>query len=303
MSIIKGFHKVSKMAAKNSPAILTGVGVAGLGATAYYSYKSAKKIEVITDDLENRRKLEELIDLVQITYIDKGLPLTKEVKESYDVAKENFVPIDRFTVVKDVAGAVALPVALGLASITCIVLSYHIQNNRIVTLAGALATATAERIYYNNKFKADYGQEEYEKFTTPVERTRSQITDADGEIQNVDTFAKVDIKSLHGVWFSDSSEYTRDDHEYNMAFVRQAAEALDLKLFRNGFLTMNEVLDALSIERTKQGALMGWSVSTNFTITPEITICRDKLSGVSGPQIYIKWSNPTYIYDLVEYKD
>lgn len=291
-------NKVGRTLTKNSPIILTIGGVVGLGATAVYSYKAAKKVEVIVTDIEDRRKDEEELNMLE----ELGNQRTDMEEVQYKQLSSFVKPISRMEVAKDLAGAVALPVTLGLASISCIGLSYHIQNNRIVNLAAALATASAERAYYNNKYKAQHGEEEYKKFMTPTERTTTTVTNAKGKEETVEADTKADVPSIHGEWFDKSSEYTKDDHAYNMAFIRSIDDTLQLRMFRKGFLLMNEVYDALGLDRTRAGALLGWSTATGFELMPEVTNCLNKVTGEIEPQIYVKWTQPTYIYDVVEFE-
>ena len=55
MKLIKARRAITKATmaiSKKSPLILTVVGIAGVGATAYFAYKSAKKVEVIVESIE-----------------------------------------------------------------------------------------------------------------------------------------------------------------------------------------------------------------------------------------------------------
>lgn len=302
MKIVQTLNTISKAVAKNSPAIFTVVGIVGLGATSVFAYKSAKKVEVIVEKIEAERTKEEFVMSIEDTYLTKGVPITHAIKEDYEKAKAELKPFNRFEVVKDIAGAVALPVVLGLGSVTCIALSYHIQNNRILNLGAALATATAERAYYNNKFKKEYGEEAYSKFTTPVNHTSKTVTQADGTEKTFEDVQKEVIPSLHGEWFDKSSEYTKDDHNYNLAYISSINEKMDLRLFRKGSLLMNEVFDGLGLPRTRAGAVMGWTTGTGFNLYPETTWCFNEATGECDiPQIYIKWTQPKNIFNDIEF--
>lgn len=305
-----GVSKAAKGIAKHSPLILTVSGVVGLGATAVFAYKSAKKVEVIVDDMEERREMEERALQERAEFESKKKDMTPEERISAeelvfaveDEADANRV--DRMTVAKDIIGAVALPVTTGLLSVGAITMSYYILNNRVLGLAAALSTAAAERKYYTSKYKDTYGEEEYQKFMTRVEEETVKYTDEDGKEKEVKKAkVKQDIPSLHGEWFDKSTEYARDDHEYNMAFIQSVKESLELRMFRKGYLMMNEVYDALGLPRTKPGALIGWSTGTGFDLYPEVTNCVNTVTGEMTPQIYIKWTSPIYIYDNVEFED
>lgn len=297
--IVNTLNTVSRTVGKHSPLLLTVTGVVGLGATAVFSYKAAKKVEVIVEKVEySRNSEEEMLALESIHPNDR----TEEQEVALFEYQSYFTPVNRMEVAKDLVGAVALPVTTGALSIAAIALSYHVQNNRIVNLAAALATATAEQQFYRAKYKAVHGEEEYNKFMQPTATEKRTIVDSKGKEKEVEATVKSEVPSMHGEWFDKSSEYTRDDHDYNMAYIRSVGENLELRLFRKGFLLMNEVYDALGLERTRAGALLGWSTAGGFNIVPEVTHCLDQETGETLPQIYMKWTTPKYIYDKVEFE-
>lgn len=297
MKLVQTLNKVAQTVGKHSPLILTVAGVAGLGATAVFSYKSAKKVEVIVEGVEKRREQETTINELLDHELDKdGIHELSELQES-------FVPVDRFVVARDLTGAVALPVATGVLSIVAIALSYHIQNNRIVNLAAALATASAERAFYRNKYKDQYGEEQYNKFYTPTKRETHQVTNSKGKKEDLEVETKQDINSLHGQWFDQSTEYTSDDHDYNLAYIREIESKMSLRLFRKGFLRLNEVNEAIGFPRSRSGELVGWSTADNFVLDTEVTQCMNRQTHELEPQIYVKWATPKYIYDTVEYEE
>lgn len=268
---VKVLNQITTTVGKHSPLLLTIGGVVGLGATAVFSYKAAKKVEVIVERVEEVRA--------------------------------NDGEVQRVEVVKDIVGAVALPVVTGVASIAAITLSYHIQNNRIVNLAAALATANAEHAYYRAKYKKEHGEEAYDTFTTPYREEETTYTEEDGTEGKVITGIRDELPGLHGQWFDKSSEYARDDHHYNMTFIRSVDDSMTLKLFGSGWIRMNEVLDMLGFERTKSGELLGWTTSCGFHLDPTVTYCKNPETGELEPQIYVKWSTPQYVYDQADYNE
>lgn len=271
--IVQTFHKVSLEVSKNSPAIFTVLGVVGLGATAVFSYKAAKKVEVIVEHIEEVNADEEL-------------------------------ELDKVEVGKDIIGALALPVATGAASIACIILSYNIQNNRIAGLAAALGTATAEHRYYKEKMKEELGEKKYNDIMKPTKVVERETEDKNGKVKKSKAEVRQNVPSLHGLWFDQSTEYASDDHDYNMAFINSVANELDVRMFRRGFLLLNEVYEGLGFERTRAGALIGWTTSgeSRFDIETSVTQCEVEANGAKEPQIYVHWTEPEYIFDKVEYR-
>lgn len=295
MKIIQGLNKVAKGISKNSPLILTVTGVVGIGATAVLAYKSRSRVEAIIEEVEEVRKDEDRINEL----IDLQDRLTDEEEMELTYLQENYVPVSKAVVVRDIAGAVALPVVTGVASLACVTLSWYIMNNRLLTVSGALATATAEHVYYKRKVADRFGEEVERELSTPVHKVEAEYTDEKGKKKTGEVNVKDTLESLEGRWFDESMEYTADDFSYNKAFVESVAEKLGVQFMNRGSLTLNQVYDALGFPRSRAGALMGWS-GAGFAIDTQVVHTLDKETGFLEPQLYVKWPRPHYIYDTME---
>ena len=295
MKIIQGLNKVAKGISKNSPLILTVTGVVGIGATAVLAYKSRSRVEAIIEEVEETRKDEDRINEL----IDLQDRLTDEEETELTYLQENYVPVSKAVVVRDIAGAVALPVVTGVASLACVTLSWYIMNNRLLTVSGALATATAEHVYYKRKVADRFGEEVERELSTPVHKVEAEYTDEKGKKKTGEVNVKDTLESLEGRWFDESMEYTADDFSYNKAFVESVAEKLGVQFMNRGSLTLNQVYDALGFPRSRAGALMGWS-GAGFAIDTQVVHTLDKETGFLEPQLYVKWPRPHYIYDTME---
>lgn len=269
MSVKTVFNKVGMSIKKNSPAILTGAGIVGLGATAYLAYKSRDKVEAIVEEIEEKRFNEEEIDKVQV--------------------------------VRDLTEALYLPIVVGSLSVTSIFMSYRIQNNRIAVLSGALAAQQARNMYFENKYRKQHGDEAYSKFMAPTEQEESVEVDKKGKEKVTVQEIKKDIDQTIGQWFDESDEYTSDDHTYNLAYIDSVNDRMQTLLFQRGTLLLNEVREALGFERIRAGALLGWTTSDNFDIEKVVTMLGDEDKGERKEQIWVSWSRPRYIYDDVEF--
>lgn len=295
MKFIQGLNKVAKGFSKNSPLILTVTGVVGIGATAVLAYKSRSRVEAIIEEVEETRKDEERINEL----IDLQDRLTDEEETELSYLQENYVPVSKAVVIRDLAGAVALPVVTGVASLACVTLSWYIMNNRLLTVSGALATATAEHVYYKRKVADRFGEEVERELSTPVHKVEAEYTDEKGKKKTGEVNVKDTLESLEGRWFDESMEYTADDFSYNKAFVESVAEKLGVQFMNRGSLTLNQVYDALGFPRSRAGALMGWS-GAGFAIDTQVVHTLDKETGFLEPQLYVKWPRPHYIYDTME---
>ena len=165
MNFKKLFTTSINWVSKNSPLILTTLGIGGLGATAYLTYKASDRIETIVTDVEE--------------------------------ANEHNEPLDRAAVIRDLAGALALPATVGIASAGALVASYKIQHNRVTVLSGALTAVANEYTRYQKK----YGQVHSEKkandfFNTEKKEIEVEGKDGQKKVKQVATAEK--LRSMTG---------------------------------------------------------------------------------------------------------
>lgn len=256
---------------KNAPAILTGVGIVGIGATAYLTYKHGPAIEEIIE----------------------------EVKEM----KAEGIEIDKKVVAIEIAKELAPPVTAGLASIGCFIWSYNIQAARISTLSLAFTTVTRELGHMKNRYRETHGDKAYTEFFSPTETYKVTKVDSKGKEKEVEEKRKKDdvfYKGLmNGVWFDGSHEYIVDDHDYNLSWVNEQIAKLDLIIFQKGHMLVNEALEMLGFERCRLGALLGWSVSAGFQTSVQHMWNEERQ--IQEAQIYITWDTPSYVYEDIEF--
>lgn len=253
---------------KHSPAIFTGVGVIGLGATAWLAYKSRNKVEAVVEEIERKNDLE--------------------------------IPVNKMEVAKDVAEAIYLPVTVGALSIASILFAHKIQSNRIKVLVGTLAVEQARNLYFEKKYKEKHGDEEYTKFVTPTDDIEEIEIDKKGKEKVTVKQVKKEIDKTIGQWYDESSEYVSDDHTYNMQYIDSVNTKLGNILFQRGHLTLNQVREELGFDRIRNGALLGWSISDSFDIEKTVMTLGDDELGMLKENIWVTWTRPRYIYDEVD---
>lgn len=268
MNFKQALTKASFGLKKHSPAIFTGLGIVGLGATAYLAYKSKDKVEAVVEEIERKN--------------DLGLEVSK------------------VEVARDIAEAVYQPVVVGALSVTCILLAHRIQHQRILTLAGALAVEQSRNIYFEKKYRKQYGDEAYQQFVTPTEDIEHVEQLKNGKEKVTVEQVKGEVDKSIGQWYSDSSEYAADDHTYNIAYIDSVNERMQTLLFQRGHLLLNEVREALGFERIRAGALLGWSTADYFEIEKVVTLLGDVEAGEPKDQLWVTWTRPRYIFDEVE---
>jgi hypothetical protein len=150
-----------------------------------------------------------------------------------------------------------------------------------------------------------HGEEAYTKFTTPTEDVEKIEVDKKGKEKMTVAQVKKEIDKTIGQWYDESDEYVSDDHAYNMANIDAARDKMETLLFQRGTLLLNEVREALGFDRIKNGALLGWSTTDNFSIDTNVVVVEDmdkdgNLTGELKENIWVTWSRPRYVYEEVE---
>ena len=263
MNFKKLFTTSINWVSKNSPLILTTLGIGGLGATAYLTYKASDRIETIVADVEEANEYNE--------------------------------PIDRAAVIRDLAGALALPATVGILSAAALVASYKIQHNRVTVLSGALTAVANEYTRYQKKYKQVHGEKKANDFFN-TENKEIEVEGKDGKkkVKQVATAEK--LRSMTGEWYSNSTNYVRDDHEYNMMACDAAIRALEIKVFQKGQITMNELYEEFGLEETRQGALLGWSDSDFYVAATDGYNLYSEKYEENVKDIHLSWPVPTYVF-------
>lgn len=266
--MVKKGHKLVRGTKKHSPLILLGLGIAsGIGA-GVMAYKSRPKMEAIVEDIE--------------------------------VAREAGDPVDTVEVGKRVTKALMPTIALSAISIGSFIWSYKIQNNRITALSGVLAATQAAHAKLQRKVRDKLGDEGYKELMTTDKVVTSNADEEGAEIEAL-SLMKAEYDKAIGEWYENSSEYFSDNHAYNMQWIYDRVDKIDLKLFSKGAITLNELRDALGFDRIASGAMVGWNSSDYFRVETMVYNETDPVTGEIKPYIWVTWTAPHYIYNDIEY--
>ena len=154
-------------------------------------------------------------------------------------------------------------VALGAASLTCILASHNILRKRNVAIAAAYATLNQTFKDYKGRVIDRIGEEAERQLRLNIrpEVVEEVVTDENGKEKTVTK--TVDVVDPNGISayskiFDETNPNFERNPEYNLMFLRaQQAYANDL-LKAKGRLFLNEVYEMLGFEPTKAGQIVGW---------------------------------------------
>ena len=110
------------------------------------------------------------------------------------------------------------------------------------------------------------------------------------------------MASMNQFWYDQSEHYVSDDHDYNVTFINTRLSEIDLSLFTRGTISLNSVLQALGFQPTKAGAAVGWSAG-NFQAETRNVKTYNEVTGKDEDNLLVVFSQPTYIYDKIDYTD
>lgn len=197
---------------RNSPGILLTIGLVGMGFMAYRITKDTRKY----DRLREKKKEELNVDI---------LPVKEEVK----------VVIDAYKV----------PMILGASSAACIIMSTHINNQRVKLLAGGLQALNTA--YLNNKeflneystaVKAKLGDKKEEQIRTAISQSKVDKFDVNNQVFDTGYGDTLFQDSWTGIRFISSTQAIADGF---------SVFSDDLKNDLSGELTLADLYDRLHI--------------------------------------------------------
>ena len=230
-----GVSQSAAKISKYSPQLLTGVGIIGLIAAGVVAAKQTLKLEE-TLDTSNAR-LENVKH-----HIEEGNATQKDVNKA---VVQNTV---------DLVKLYWVPVTIGVASTTLILVGHSILHKRNVALIGAYATLQ-DVDNYRARVVEEYGVEADEKFrygfrdTVEVDEKGKKTT-----VRTVDSSSSSYLFSL-----GPENDNWNGRHDLNEFFVtRMLQNIANDKLQARGHLFLNDVLRMLGIEDTRAGAVTGW---------------------------------------------
>ncbi len=256
-------HKVGFKFKKHSPEILAVVGVTGTIASGVLACKATLKVNDIVD--EAKETIETIHDAVENhRHTSDGEEYTEEV------AKKDLTIVYAQTGVKFIK-LYGPAVALGIASIGCMIGSNRILRKRNIALAAAFkAVDTSFKEYRGrliDKFGKDLDREL--RFGIKAKEVEETVVDENGEETTVKKTVEVaDPNVTHSIysipWYEGNAGYTKNA-ELNKVFLIQQQNYANDKLKLNGILTLNEVYDMLGAPRTKYGQIAGWVYTEDCT--------------------------------------
>lgn len=262
--VSRSLYKAGFKFKKHSPEILAVTGVIGIVTSAVMACKATTKVNDIVDEAK------ETIDKIHES-VGKGLHTSDGEEYTEEIAKKDLT----ITYVQTGLKFIKLygpAVALGVASIGCMLGSNHILRKRNIALAAALTNVATSFKEYRGRLVDRFGKDldRELRFGIKAKEVEETVTDENGKETTVKkTVDVVDPNTAHSMYsivFCEGNTGWTRNAELNKVFLIQQQNWANDKLKMNGILTLNEVYDMVGAPRTAYGQIAGWVYTDDSSI-------------------------------------
>lgn len=240
---------------KHSPEILVAAGIGtGIVAAIVACKQTIKANDIVA---EARKSLQNIEDV-------KELAANNEVEYTEENEQEDRKIIG-MQVAVGMAKTYALPVGLGVLSITCILAGHHILKKRNVALAAAYSALSTDFMNYRKRVVNKYGKDVDFMLKNGLEKqiVANQVIDPEtGEVketkEEVLTYEGDKLSQYARVFDEVGSTQWTPSADHNRAFLLMEQNYFNERIRTRGYIFLNEVYERLGFRPTKAGSVVGW---------------------------------------------
>lgn len=228
---------------KHSPAIMFGAGILGSVGTVVLACRATLRVEEILDESDKKRTL--INTLVNEKYSES------------DRKKDNlYLTIQT---VAQVTKLYAPAVGLGALSIGLLTGSHITLTRRNVATTAAYKAIEESFSRYRDQIREDLGEERELDYYRGVKADEVHDTKK-GTVEQSKRYINPGggPTSRYARFFGEDNKNWNPHSEYNLMFLRAQQEFANYLLQSRGHVTLNDVYDALGLERSQEGFVVGW---------------------------------------------
>ena len=227
---------------KHSPRIMFVAGIGGVVVSTVLACRATMKLEKTLDgfkfDVDEVAKIADKVDDPNSSYT-KAMHV-KNV--TYVYAKGSYELVKLYSPAIIVGG-------LSIAALTG---SHVTLNRRNASLTAAYTAVQASFDAYRERVQKELGEERELEIRHAVEKIPGP------EKGSVITTADPNKWSMYAKFFEESNPNWQKSPELNRLFIQCQQTYLNQLLLARGHVFLNEAYDALGIERSKAGQMVGW---------------------------------------------
>jgi Family of unknown function (DUF6353) len=192
-------------------------------------------------------------------------------------------------------------ILLGAASIGALTQSHNILQQRNLALTAAYAAIEQAFNEYRGRVIDKYGEDQDREFRYSAEEV--EVIDEDGKMTR-EIRVGSDAPSMYARFFDETSTQWKKYPEYNKIFLLCQQNYVNDMLKSRGHIFLNEVYDALGMERSRAGQVVGWIIShdgdnyIDFGVFDDTETARNFVNGREN-SILIDFNVDGVIYDKI----
>lgn len=253
--MMRSFSKIGFTLKKHAPEILMVAGAVGTVVSTIMACKATTKASGIIEEAK-----EEIEKVHKIANDERYAE-----KYTEEDNKKDLTIIYAQTGVKLVK-LYAPSVILGVLSLGSMLTSNNILRKRNVAIAAAYATLDQGFKDYRKRVVERFGEEidKQLRYNIKTEEIEETVTDDKGEEQTVTKTVVTNAEpSIYARFFDELSYEWKKDPAYNKMFLKAQQDYANHRLQSRGYLFLNEVYEALGLEPSKAGQVVGWIYDPN----------------------------------------
>jgi hypothetical protein len=232
---------------KASPKLMFAGGIVGVVGAGVLACRATLKLSDVFDEAEKKSSLathEREInpdEYAEKTYL-KDLGVIK-VRTALEIVKL-YTPA----------------VGLGIVSVGLLTGSHVVLNRRNASLTAAYAAVDKAFGQYRERVREELGPDKDRNFRYGVEVVEETVEGKDGKIKTIkhERAPKSEAYSEYARLFTEGMDMWRPNPELNRLFLQSQQNYFNSLLRAQGHVMLNEVYDALGMERSSAGAVVGW---------------------------------------------
>jgi len=237
-SVTQNFGRQILIAQKHAPTAMFAAGIAGFVGTVVLASRATLKLSPVLEDIE---------DEIQAVKTD--------LKDSDGYHKDLAYVYAKGTM--RVTKLYAPSVIVGTTSIGLLTGSHVTLTKRNGAITAAYATLSTAYDNYRNRVRSELGEEKEHDLYRGIVVEKTVVDGKQKKVAVVDP----NTWSPYARFFDEGSIQFKKNAELNLLYIRAQQTYLNDILRARGHVFLNEAYDALGLDRSKEGAVVGWILS------------------------------------------
>lgn len=289
MSISRSVATTVLKSKKNSPHIFFGAGVAGFIGTVVLSSCATMKLEPVLDEIKE--------DFETVTNMSGYNELGKEKYSASSYRKDvGYVYLKGAAKIGKLYAPTIVVGGLSIAALT----GSHVQlTRRNAALTATLAAAFKAWEEYRERVREEVGESRELDIYHGVEE---KVIEIDGKKKKVKEMKHWPFSS-YAFKFDAHNQNWQPLPELNRNFLQCVQNHMNQRLQARGHVFLNDIFDALGMERTKAGSICGWvrnGDGDNYIDLGIFEAFNSPLADALDPEIWLDPNLDGIVYELIE---